>query len=57
MKKTQEDLADKAGLNPRHLRKLEAATVNVTIDTIEKVARALQVDVSRLFRRRPERRR
>lgn len=46
---TQEEAADRAGLNPRHLQKLEAGTVNVTIGTIEMLCAAFKVDVRRLF--------
>ena len=46
---TQEAVAAGAGLAPRHFQKIEAAEVNVTLDTLVKVADALDVDVSELF--------
>src|SRR5262245_20195784 len=38
---TQEEAAEAAGLYSRHYRKVEAGQVNVTIDTIERLCRAL----------------
>jgi transcriptional regulator with XRE-family HTH domain len=46
---TQETLADKSGLAIRHLQKIEAAEVNVTLGTIAKIAKALRVSVHTLF--------
>jgi transcriptional regulator with XRE-family HTH domain len=46
---TQEQAAERCGLATRHLQKLEAGTVNVTIRTIERLCRAYGVDVGRFF--------
>jgi transcriptional regulator with XRE-family HTH domain len=46
---TQEKAAEAAGLNPRHYQKIEEGTVNVTINTLERLCRAFGVDVSSLF--------
>lgn len=46
---TQEAVAHRAGLVLRHYQKIEAAEVNVTIDSLIKVAGALDVDVSALL--------
>jgi transcriptional regulator with XRE-family HTH domain len=46
---TQEALAQRSGLSPRHLQKLEAGQINVTIESLVKITNALEVDVSQLF--------
>lgn len=46
---TQEQLAHRSGIAPRHLQKIESGGVNVTIDTLVKVANALAVDVQQFF--------
>lgn len=46
---TQEQLAHRSGIAPRHLQKIESGGVNVTVDTLVKVANALAVDVQRFF--------
>lgn len=46
---TQEAAAGRAGLAVRHFRKIEAGEVNVTLDTLVKVAVALGVDVAELL--------
>ncbi len=46
---TQEAAADGAGLAVRHFQKIEAEEVNVTLDTLCKLAAALGVDVSELL--------
>ena len=43
---TQEKLALDAGLSPRHLQKIEAAELNVTIDSFVKMASALKVNLN-----------
>ena len=48
---TQEAAAGAAGLAVRHFRKIEAGEVNVTLDTLVKVATALGVDVAELLQR------
>ncbi len=47
---TQEAVAHRAGLVLRHYQKIEAAEVNVTVDSLIKVAAVLDVDVSTLLR-------
>lgn len=51
---SQEGLALKSGLSTRHLQKLEAGQVNVTIETLSKLSKALEVDISQLFARSVE---
>jgi transcriptional regulator with XRE-family HTH domain len=46
---SQEDLAKRAGLNRAYVGKIENARFSVTIDTIEKIAHALEVDADVLF--------
>lgn len=46
---TQESLANRAGLALRHLQKIEAAQVNLTIETLAKIAAALEVDPKELM--------
>lgn len=46
---TQEKLAEKAELNPRHLQKIEVAAMNVTLETLESLGRALDVDPGELL--------
>lgn len=47
---TQEEAAAKAGMVARHLQKVEAGEVNVTVQTLFKLAQAYGVKVSDLFR-------
>jgi transcriptional regulator with XRE-family HTH domain len=46
---TQEELAEKAALNPRHIQKLEAGELNVTIGTLVSIALALDVTLTELL--------
>lgn len=46
---SQEALAQKSGLSTRHLQKMEAGQVNVTIESLSKLSKALEVDISQLF--------
>jgi transcriptional regulator with XRE-family HTH domain len=46
---TQEKAAEMAGLNVRHLQKLEEGSVNVTLRTLERLTRAYDVDITQLF--------
>ena len=46
---TQEGLAESTGLTPRYVQRLEAGGVNVTVDTLVKVATALHVGIPELF--------
>lgn len=48
---TQEALALRSGLALRHLQKVEAAEVNVTIRSLARIAAGLKVDVSDLVHR------
>lgn len=40
---------DASALNPRHYQKIEEGSVNVTIETLERLCVAFGVDVSKLF--------
>lgn len=53
---TQEQLADLAGLDRNYIGKLEREENSPTVDTLEAIALALQVDVEWLIRREPPRR-
>ena len=53
---TQEQLADLAGLDRNYIGKLEREENSPTVDTLEALALALQVDVEWLIRREPPRR-
>lgn len=46
---TQEQAAEAARLNPRHYQKVEEGTVNVTVNTLERLCAAFGVDVGELF--------
>jgi len=46
---SQEALANEAGIHRTYLPKIEAGKVNVSVDTIDKIARALHVDPQKLF--------
>lgn len=46
---TQEELADRAGLNSRHVQKVEAGELNVTISTLSALALALGVNITDLI--------
>lgn len=48
-KLTQEDFAERLGMDVRHLRRIEAGKVNFTIDTIVKLAIALKASTVDLF--------
>jgi transcriptional regulator with XRE-family HTH domain len=48
---TQEQLAYRAGLATRHLQKIEAGKVNLTLRTIDRLCTALAVDAPNLFKR------
>jgi transcriptional regulator with XRE-family HTH domain len=47
---TQEQLAERVGNTHKHIGEIERARVNVGIDVVSKLARALSVDVLDLFR-------
>jgi len=46
---TQEAVAERAGLNPKYHASIEQGRVNVTIATLAKIARALDVPASDLL--------
>ena len=45
----QERLADRAGLHRTYIGSIERGEQNVSIDNIEKIAKALQLEVFNLF--------
>jgi transcriptional regulator with XRE-family HTH domain len=47
---TQDELASRAGLDARHVQKLESGQVNATLKTIAVLAGALQIDPAALLR-------
>lgn len=47
---TQADAAEQIGMATRHLQKLEAGELNVTIDTLSKVVEALDMTIIDVFR-------
>jgi len=47
---TQMDLADLSGLHRTYISSIEQEERNVSIDNLDRLARALEVDVSRLLR-------
>ena len=46
---TQIQLAERAGVNSEHLSRLESGLENVTLETLEKIASKLKVDLAKLF--------
>lgn len=46
---TQEQVAQSAEVAVRHLQKIEAAEINVTIDTLNRLATALDIEVASLM--------
>ncbi len=46
---SQEELAFKASISPSHLGQIERAVKHPTVDTVEKIAAALDVSVTELF--------
>lgn len=51
---TQEQLAEKAGLHPTYISRVEGGVYNVGVDGIERLAHALNVDPSCLLKIYPE---
>jgi transcriptional regulator with XRE-family HTH domain len=48
---TQEEMAEKAGIEYKHYQSIEAGRVtNVTLKTIEKIAKALKIDAHLLIK-------
>jgi transcriptional regulator with XRE-family HTH domain len=46
---SQEELADKAGLHRTYIGMIERGEKNITLTNIEKIAKALDVDIKKLF--------
>lgn len=46
---TQEYLAEKAELGFNYIYRLESKQLNVTVDTIEKIIKALKIDINTFF--------
>jgi transcriptional regulator with XRE-family HTH domain len=49
---SQEGLADAAGLHRTYIGSVERCEVNISLDNIERLARAVGMDVAELLRRR-----
>jgi len=47
---SQEELAEKAGVHRTYIGMIERAEKNITLTNIEKIARALKIDISDLLR-------
>jgi transcriptional regulator with XRE-family HTH domain len=47
---TQEQLADKAGISRGYLARLETARQDPKLSTLEKIAKALKVDIAKLLK-------
>ena len=47
---TQEQLAERAGISRPYLARLETARQDPKLSTLEKIARALKVDVTKLLK-------
>lgn len=45
----QEKLSDKAGIHRTHMSLIERGQANMTIESLEKIANALDVDVTQLL--------
>jgi XRE family transcriptional regulator, regulator of sulfur utilization len=46
---TQEKMAVRAGLSYEYVNRLENGRVNVSVDTLEKIARCLKIQIVELF--------
>ncbi len=46
---TQQELADRAGLHRSYIGQIELGKRNVTLKSVAKIARALQVDIASLL--------
>lgn len=51
---SQEALADLAGLHRTYIGSVERSERNVSIDNMERLANALEVDIAELLREEPE---
>jgi len=50
MKISQEELADRAGLHRTYIGMIERAEKNITLLSIEKIAKALKVEIETLIK-------
>lgn len=50
---TQEQLAERVGMNARKLQRIEAGRVDVRVSTLGRLAAALEVDVAELLAEPP----
>lgn len=46
---TQQELADAAGLHRNYILSVEKGDRNLTVSTLDKIAKALNVDIQRFF--------
>ncbi|MFO0307553.1 MAG: helix-turn-helix domain-containing protein [Pseudanabaena sp.] len=51
---SQEELADMAGLHRTYVGSVERSERNVSIDNMERLAIAIEVDITELLRKEPE---
>jgi transcriptional regulator with XRE-family HTH domain len=51
---SQEELADMAGLHRTYVGSVERSERNISIDNMERLATALEVDITELLRKEPE---
>jgi len=51
---SQEELADMAGLHRTYVGSVERSERNVSIDNMERLAKALEIDITELLRKEPE---
>jgi transcriptional regulator with XRE-family HTH domain len=50
MNLTQEKLAEKADLNPKYIGEVERGTLNISVDALVRIAKALKLQVKDLIR-------
>jgi len=48
---SQEKMAEKAELNPKYLSEVECGNVNISLDALARIAKALKLTVNDLTRR------
>jgi transcriptional regulator with XRE-family HTH domain len=46
---TQEQLAEKSEVDARYLQRIEAGEINLTVDTLVRIANVLRVEIGALF--------